>query len=60
MTILYDYKNKIRYLSDFHTIVMSDEGVAFNSLDKEYEEMEYIDKVLHSEWHYARWEDLKN
>lgn len=59
MTILYDYKNKIRYLSDFHTIVMSDEGVAFNSLDKEYEEMEYIDKVLHAQWHYAKWSDIK-
>ena len=60
MTILYDYKNKIRYLSDFHTIVMSDEGVAFNSLDKEYEELEYIDKLLHSKWHYARWSDVKS
>lgn len=27
MTILYDYKNRIRYLSDFHTIIMSEEGV---------------------------------
>lgn len=58
VNILYDYRNKIRYVSDFRTIVVSDKGIAFDTLADEYAEMEDMEKVRHAQWHYAEWGDV--
>ena len=60
VNILYDYRNSILYVADYRTIVVSDKGVAFDTLAGEYAEMDSMEKVRYAQWHYAEWKDVQS